>query len=338
MNNNVNTYFSLDNRFIYREPIASGSYGSTHRVQYLQVLNGYVTATDFLVKVAHGGWEGETALRFEKEYLERLRGAMHIVKLINIPNDPLTRNNFPGSFIMLEWLPNGTIGQFIAKAKFMGLQRLPNRLLWRFFLCLVRALCGLAWPRNRTDDLEEFELPVPGVPPSGFMHNDLHIGNVLLGDFTMEPEHFITPKLKLIDFGQSGDADPEDVVAAREANIWEVGKLMLKLISLNNLAQDSLTPMLFNYLGEDIETRANLIFAPSPGQPRPFPWLDEWLATIIGLCMGVDVNRMPTYQTLSQWVQYAVIERNASYYGIPEESDETVRTICQQVILNARTH
>lgn len=76
----------------------------------------------------------------------------HIVQLVNIPDNPLedpllNEDVDPDSWIIMEWLNHGTIGEFLMTAmaylNSRG-QKLPNRLLWRFFLCLIRGAIAMA--------------------------------------------------------------------------------------------------------------------------------------------------------------------------------------------------
>ncbi|OTA98774.1 hypothetical protein M426DRAFT_17098 [Hypoxylon sp. CI-4A] len=331
--------FSQDNRFIYRECVASGTYGSAHRVQYVHNDRGYLTAHDFLVKKAHTSWDAEYALKEERNYLQQLRGGMHIVQLVDVPNNPLVGLNYPGEWLVMEWLGNGTLARFIHRAGETG-HHLPNRLLWRFFLCLVRGSCAMAWPRGRTDNLTELETPIPGVPPGGMFHNDMHCANVLLADLGNGGEHGITPILKLIDFGNSTIAEPGDETTARGVNLWDIGKIMLKLITLDLGAEEvklgDATQV--NYLGMMIPTRANVILPEQPHGPSPYPWLDDWLATCVALCMIVEDDHMPPYQTLISWLLYAVVNRDENFYrGRPDETDRQIFEGCKQLLMDAPT-
>lgn len=281
-------------------------------------------------------------MRREADYIRSLRGGMHIVQLVDIHNDPLTQHNFEGEWLFLEWLANGTVGDFVWNARHQRVQRLSNRLLWRFFLCLVRGCCGIAWPRNRQDGLLEVELPVQGVPPSNLKHNDLHRGNVLLGEFSPHGEHGITPILKLIDFGFASDVDRVDPdLTGVQSNLWYIGELMAVLITLDPFV-DIAKPgrgafTTIDVVGERIQTNASPILPAWLGAPNPYPWLDEWLATIVALCLASDRNQRPTLQTLTAWISYAIVERNAMFYGVPQENDNTIKALCEQIILNAPT-
>ncbi|KAK8087190.1 kinase-like domain-containing protein [Apiospora phragmitis] len=108
-----------------------------------------------------------------------------------------------GPMLVIELLENGSMKEFLNKAKAHSAPRLPNRLLWRFFLCLARACVAMAFPR-RFEGGQSLE-DIPGRQSSTlrlYTHTDMHVNNVMLGGLNaQEFEHQISPILKLIDFG-----------------------------------------------------------------------------------------------------------------------------------------
>ncbi|KAI1773351.1 hypothetical protein F4818DRAFT_443195 [Hypoxylon cercidicola] len=145
-----------------------------------------------------------------------LKWADHIVNMVNIPEDPLdassqrVRNKYWPAWIYLEWVENGTLSNFITRAKELY-RTLPNRLLWRLFMCLIRMCIEMAWPppgpENFGNPRSAIELS-RNMRPTGIIHGDLHGGNVMFGAFvgsTRNSEHDIAPPLKLIDFGDARD-------------------------------------------------------------------------------------------------------------------------------------
>ncbi|KAI1118952.1 kinase-like domain-containing protein [Nemania sp. NC0429] len=117
---------------------------------------------------------------------------------------PQKKQAFPA--IMLELLENGDLSHFIIKVRERK-DTIPNRVLWRFFLCLVRMCIGLAYPPDRIQEYNDLPGPitetVPGQlrnNPSRIVHFDMDPRNIFIGDFVGE-EHRLTPLLKLGDFG-----------------------------------------------------------------------------------------------------------------------------------------
>ncbi|KAI0838305.1 kinase-like protein [Hypoxylon sp. FL0890] len=338
----LRTVFSKDNRFNFLGLVSFGAFGSAHHVRYVDNQRG--TATDFLVKKAFSDSISEEALQNERKYLRIFKGAMHLVQLIDIPANPLASSDL--QWLVLEWLPNGTLGDFVTKAKEKGAERLPNRLLWRFFLCLIRACVGMAYPKGRTDDLLELET-LPRAPPGEnyfqpkqFAHNDIDDTNVLLGDFLPYGEHGITPIVKFIDFGGTEDEepDPETGETAVQMNIREIGTLMAGIITFQrHLNLNFSTPITIKITGVDIQTRAGLLFPNFPDDPRPLAGLDEWLAGIIAMCLAVDPAMRPTLPQLVNWVLYYVRNSTAEVYNDPSETDAAIKDGCRRILFDAPT-
>ncbi|KAI1443566.1 hypothetical protein F5Y02DRAFT_392817 [Annulohypoxylon stygium] len=66
----------------------------------------------------------------------------------------------------------------------------------------------MAYPPQLTgpgEVLEDFTHGDLSAVPSNFAHNDMHSNNVLFGEFEpQEPEHAVTPVLKVIDLERFG--------------------------------------------------------------------------------------------------------------------------------------
>ncbi|KAI1452551.1 hypothetical protein F4805DRAFT_462630 [Annulohypoxylon moriforme] len=326
-------HFGRDSRFHYYEFVGNGACASTHRVQYREKPDGGVT--DFLVKVARDGEEAKKSIKEERRWLRKVRGGEHIVSIVDFKSIPLRSPTFLKEWVALEWLPNGSLMKFIKRAVSLGATRVPNRFLWRIFLCLFRGCCGLHWPKSRCDGVRETEYPVPYTQPTGIAHHDLHAENVLFGDFAIAGEHGITPIAMMIDFGLTITHGDQYWKQALEENLDQVGKIMLSIIVMQNvqwLEDDDF--VVFNHLGQDIETKATLLFPAGPGQPYPHPWLDEWLRVIIALCLVTekDLHHLPTLDALNVWLLYAAVERTAAFYGDEVETDRSIRSFCETVI------
>ncbi|KAI0169699.1 hypothetical protein GGR52DRAFT_478218 [Hypoxylon sp. FL1284] len=111
------------------------------------------------------------------------------------------------------------------------LEYIPSRVLWRLFLCLVRACIGMAYPPpnyyGRPDMYREVILP--NQDPELTIHFDMHPLNVFIDDPSRAwndlPEHGLSPRFKLGDFGlmQAWDPDLEDDVKIATANVGKPG-------------------------------------------------------------------------------------------------------------------
>jgi hypothetical protein len=61
-----------------------------------------------------------------------LRGALHIVQPVQLPSDPLSKLNGPS--LIMELVENGSLLDFYERLVASKIT-LPNRFLWRIFLC-----------------------------------------------------------------------------------------------------------------------------------------------------------------------------------------------------------
>ncbi|KAI8952102.1 kinase-like domain-containing protein [Xylaria longipes] len=112
----------------------------------------------------------------------------------------------PPMTIILELLENGDLSNFIVKVRDHN-ERIPNKVLWGFLLCLVRMCIGLAYPPDDVHDYIDMPGPITETvidylkdDPRRIVHFDMDPRNIFIGNFSDE-EHRITPILKLGDFG-----------------------------------------------------------------------------------------------------------------------------------------
>ncbi|OTA93387.1 hypothetical protein M434DRAFT_11663 [Hypoxylon sp. CO27-5] len=323
-------YFDEDPRFEFKGLIYPGVDASTFRVRYKDP-QGPVE-TDFVVKKALNTQFSRDALIRERGHLKSFLGSTHIVKILDLVDNPLEKNNYPGEWVILEYLSNGTIDEFITFLVRRRIERLPNRVLWRFFLCLIRACCAMAWPRNLAPDQpQELEFPILDRPLSGLAHNDLHGSNVLIGEFLPDPEHNITPVLKFIDFGHTGaPRSAEAGITGERQNVWDIGAIMLSLIAVQPLMNPRNHASVQIYaLRNNLESKASWIFRPNDERPEG---LDEALGDMVGACLAVDPSLRPSLEDLSALALEAVIRRDARFYGEYSESDAAIRALCHLIV------
>ncbi|KAI0478357.1 kinase-like domain-containing protein [Xylaria cf. heliscus] len=249
---------------------------------------------------------GIAELKVEIATLKKLRGNAHVARLLASCED-LTEFADPGisetrlqtiftslrglrgPALVQEYCQNGTIDSLKEKAKAQNID-IPNRLLWRFYLCLVRACIGLAYgPRNpdaATAVLEE----IPSDRAAGdLVHGDIAGRNMVIGDTDPStPEHSTIPILKLIDFGSSGEY--ADAGKGVEENLHSCAVEMLRLIRKGPVrTREQRNATYF----EGVRTVATDILPGVDGVPR-FPNLDPKLRDLLVQALRTDRGRRPT--------------------------------------------
>ncbi|KAI0477763.1 hypothetical protein GGR56DRAFT_692537 [Xylariaceae sp. FL0804] len=232
---NVREYFSRKPNFRFEKMIASGVFGATMSVvETLPQVGGW---RRLVVKRALGGEHlklDEDCLRVEINWLRQLGGSLHIVRML-FGKDEMG-DGLPGPMCILEYVPNGSIGDLIVNLSDME-ETIPNRVLWAFFLCLIKACMGLAYPQQLVDGAAARpEYAFPGTAPRNIAHGDMHNGNVMIGDLEPGGAHSRIPILKLIDFGVTGEykalnnkPGSKDNWTVRR-NLWDAAMVMRSMI------------------------------------------------------------------------------------------------------------
>ncbi|KAK7977343.1 hypothetical protein PG996_003409 [Apiospora saccharicola] len=350
-------------RFQYIGLLGAGAFGVAVRIR--ETFFDGRPSRDFAIKQANTEAH-RRELRWEIERIQRVAGGMHIVQPISVDNSRFYDYDIEeapkvhpsrwdeqrkayeregyllGPLLVIELLEHGALQDLVNKGKNYDVRHWPNRLLWRFFLCLVRACVAMAYPRrlgNNGQTLEE--IPPGNGMPSNFTHTDMHAGNVMLGppDPT-HPEHAISPILKLIDFGVWSAAieynleynDPEE--AGITENIFSVGKLMLDLMAGEPFYFNEFIPYHQLKIAKDrgvggtraVATYAAPIMKQPPGER--YEGMDPDLRKLVAQCLAVDPANRPALGDLLDRVRQGVARTPADYTSMPwgsaEESDEFI--------------
>ncbi|KAI0455396.1 hypothetical protein F5B21DRAFT_503452 [Xylaria acuta] len=240
----------------------------------------------------------------EKRYLQHFRNCQHVVKLVAIPDDPLARTSSSlrahllseSNWFFEEYLENGSLSNFIEKLleahrkKGLTPVRLPNRLLWSIFFCLVKMVVAMAWPNQPQRDTPESCLL--DKPISSIQHNDIHEGNLMFGNGPV----------------------PEGV----SDNIFAIGKTMAILMSPDKWDQfgsdiyperpqtaQSFVPFLMNAIES---VAVELVHHDS------CPWIDNDLKTLVIACLASEPDNRPGILELHEYVRQAVKYKDGAYY------------------------
>ncbi|KAI0127942.1 hypothetical protein BJ170DRAFT_683764 [Xylariales sp. AK1849] len=299
----------------------------------------------------------ESPILIERKWLDILKWAKHIVGIEDIPDDPLLRrlplrSHHMEHWNFLEWVENGTVGDFIQRMLDHDIQVLPNRLLWRFFLCLIRTCIAMAWPPQPAADGLPLLEHVGLQKPRGILHGDIHSGNVMIGAFEAPPgevEHDIAPPLKLIDFSSAWEVSSESSSDdTTKINVFDMGTIMVELATLSPdaglplSAEDSEVVYVQERRDSPRIKTVGLALLPDADGKDPVPNLDKDLRFLICACLAVDYQHRPGLAALASVAMTAIEERNAEWYLDPFrghrnphlEGDGYVKDILTRCILD----
>ncbi|KAH9904321.1 kinase-like domain-containing protein [Xylariomycetidae sp. FL2044] len=354
----IRTHFERQSsRYTFEGVLGRGGFGFTVKVQ--ERLGGG-RSRRFAVKRAVDD-SSARELRNEIAYLQRVNGAEHIARLIAYRDDTapnrsgirarlrrffrrrqaLTRR-IPGAFLMgltgpvlvIEYLENNTVRRLFQRAGARN-RELPNRLLWAFFLCLVRAWVGLTYPRGQNVDPDAVSwletVPTDGTPPSTIDHGDLHMSNIMLGSVGGPfPEHRLIPPLKFIDFGEATESE-----TAADRTRFRIARLIVHLIARRMALINTADTVGVLYNG--VQTALREILDVPRGRGAQYPRLDDDLRDLLARCFAVQEGDRPSMQELLQITSDAVRDKTAAFYepGRPEETDDGIREVLQELVYDA---
>ncbi|KAM0811103.1 putative serine threonine protein kinase protein [Seiridium cardinale] len=137
-------------------------------------------------------------------------------KKINWDKKPSQRSGYQAEergdqdFLLLEFVENGDLTALLVKCKEQD-KTVPNRILWRFWLCMVKMCIAMAFPpRKFHPDRKNHQSELDEVVPDAkhhwrmkrMVHFDLDPWNIFVGSIEPDPSHHsLIPRLKLGDFG-----------------------------------------------------------------------------------------------------------------------------------------
>ncbi|KAI1324584.1 hypothetical protein F5Y16DRAFT_380651 [Xylariaceae sp. FL0255] len=232
----------------------------------------------------------------------------------------------------MEYLDHGTLEELIIKlhgpiqSPFTDENRrkIPNRVLWSFFLCLLSACVGMAYPVGRPfGDNRPFTTEQIGDPnnPGLLTHNDFFPRNIMLAISDGDPEHLTTMSIvKVIDFGfaSEGWGAPE--------NIYFAAAVIRALI-------DTLHPSLRPVLYQGKPTYATDLV----GTPLPHTWLDPDLRHLLCTCSYETEGDRPSLGDAIVEAQRGVAKTPDQFPISDQESDAAVYDFMQSFIFNAES-
>ncbi|KAI0529824.1 kinase-like domain-containing protein [Xylaria digitata] len=292
--------FSRSNTWECEKMLGSGAYGAAVLVKERNADQGH--ARRVVLKRALGA--GIDELKTEIAALQLLRGNAHLATMLASCDDltEFTNRTTPtmglrtifatlrglrGPAFVQEFCQNGTLDHLKQKAKARGIE-IPNSLLWHFYLCLVRACIGFAYPLSGSEDVTPVLEILRDEAPGDLVHGDIAGRNIAIGDIDPTvPEHSSIPTLKMIDFGSSRRSD--NAGKGPEENLHAVAIEMLRLICRGPVR--TRVPR-FATTFNGVETAATDIL-PVNGVPK-FPNLDITLRDLLVQALRSDRDQRPT--------------------------------------------
>ncbi|KAK8003939.1 hypothetical protein PG989_003658 [Apiospora arundinis] len=267
----------------------------------------------------------------EIKTLRILRGAAHIVQLMDGCDRNFDDPNLPGPSIAMEYLENGSFGAFLQRC-ITAQVRVPNRVLWCIMLCLIRANVAMTWPpRGKELEPEKLETVSQRTAPTPYAHNDLHLENIMFGN--MDPdvaEHSMFPRLKLIDFGTATDKpisaglpdkQNESPYQGDHINVRRSAEAVMRLIAGNNEKWLPTFEQQPSYVS-GFETDATILCSAS--NDESYPGLDPSLRQLIGQMMARYYQDRPRLEEILETASQAVLTKSeADYPGYEQEESDT---------------
>ncbi|KAI1766494.1 hypothetical protein GGR53DRAFT_464371 [Hypoxylon sp. FL1150] len=286
---------------------------------------------DFIIKTPF--WGSDALLKDEDELLKVIQGR-HIIRRLCLPGNPLDQNltvygtHFPGPYVVLEYLENGTLSEFIERATTAEIPHLSNRLLWLMFRCLISMCIEMEFPgASVSAGADDSQRLMWDRTETGFRHPNLSTGNILMGKYESESaDHQVCPVLKLTSFGRRYwdryRQGRTDKISAPKENLFSMGMIMQSLIILDDNASRRK-----GYFADGnaapTETQAGWLI-PTP----EFLWLDTELRRLVIHCAATDENDRPDLRSLWDHVQHRVTKQEASGTA---DSDSQIRLLFQRL-------
>ncbi|KAI1756405.1 hypothetical protein F4782DRAFT_550218 [Xylaria castorea] len=255
----------------------------------------------------------------------------------------------------LEYLPYGTLIQFVERLNPHS-QLIPNRVLWRIWLCLVRQCVAMAFPpqqppENYTTERERF---IPNREFFTLTQNSSHLANfVFAEESSLFPDYDHDPSVPpLIDFGRGRVEDPKAYDVYRLPDLYECGT-RLNLFGAADvmgclacpLADDdeleSEGPQDYHYWKDN---REHIVVTDAPPAVSQSAEMDIALRDTIARCMATDLKDMPSLQEVLAEAEDKVANRGPDDDPYLEdvmglsESNKYIRLFLQRFIYDASSY
>ncbi|TRX93607.1 hypothetical protein FHL15_005579 [Xylaria flabelliformis] len=327
-------YFAKNHNFELVRRLGLGSGAVALLFKELETQKRNVVVKFAFSEYEHRNQQADDELKNELRWLKILQGAEHIVGLLG---QELDGSKVSRPALVLEYVEYGSI-QDLCKRMTKRNIRVPNRVLWSMFLCLIRACIGFAYPPWQNGEHET--IPVDGSKkPSSIIHNDLHDENVLIGELMPDStEHRHAPILKVIDFGKAMQSQPGNWVTADQTNIQEAARIIAGVVAMkySTLRDENMEVEIPDEAG----TVRKIVVFTDPAL-RDSTYVLPALKNLLLLCQAANPRDRPSLQYVLTACENAVRTHTVQNYAeIVDydntlESDDAIRSVVQQIVFNA---
>ncbi|KAI0107218.1 hypothetical protein GGR51DRAFT_571160 [Nemania sp. FL0031] len=240
----------------------------------------------------------------------------------------------------LEYLPNGTLFLLSEKLVLTG-DTIPNRILWKIWLCMVRQCVAMAFPPNRAPEVYNGQMKREQIYPDReqfpLTQNSSHLENFLFGlapAQAPDADHGpCVPVTKLIDFGRGRieniAAYEQDLRNAYECgskiNLWGAAHalMMVILVHLNEELLDmEEVPVIYQYTEK---AQIQQILTKAPHALRETTIIDVRLRDRLVRCLASNLNNCPSLEEALNEAETQVANRDS--INISESDDSITRFV-----------
>ncbi|KAI1344452.1 kinase-like domain-containing protein [Xylariaceae sp. FL0016] len=351
----IRDHFNRQTRFEFEGELGRGATGMAFKVKEKWQPFSRGRSRRLVVKRATKETQNDwRSLRREIDIMTKLCGSAHIAALIATRDDlkpptrlgaRLLRNaalllrrqdsmlvGLRGPVLVLEYLENGDLSRLYVRL-WRRSRSLPNRILWAFFVCMIRACIAMAYPPSRGLNARPRLETVPSrIAPGPLEHHDLHAGNIMVGAAGGEAEHALVPALKVIDFGEARQQAPApaDMQHGHYRNAWDMCQNILRLVTR------TANPVRRTAEYGGYRTMATEVLRAPVGEGDRYPGLDDAFRDLMARCLAEDHARRPTLAEMLAAAREGAAKGAEAYApNDADETDEAVRGALQTFVYDA---
>ncbi|RYP11820.1 hypothetical protein DL765_007586 [Monosporascus sp. GIB2] len=298
-----------EKRFHFERIIAEGSFGATFKMRMWEKPSLTLEMKPVRRFVMKRSLNEKGRENISRE-IEFLRGAIHISQPFHIDDTESgnTLEYLKGPTLVIEWLDNGLLYDFIERVGDWG-KPLPNRMLWRLFLCLMI---------HNFEEHEHKEVPMIKLIDFGMSRELRKIEKI--PDAAVKTNMFDIGKVMLAFLGCShrgGASDMKVTYQGQEKTIKSFAR------DIDGLSPTYKAPAAI--VARHKEKMENL---------------DPDIRSLVALCCVRDPNERPELEDLLTEVErYVKTKEQKDYFGkkyYENESNAAISRIVREVMLDAK--